>query len=128
MKNAFVSSWNKSSQTRKQRKYRHNAPLHVKSKFLSVHLESSLKKKYNIRNIRVRKGDTVKILRGTYKGKSGKVDRVSLKYSKIFVHGIEQMKTDGSKSLVEIEPSNVMITDLDLSDKKRSLKFKVKND
>jgi large subunit ribosomal protein L24 len=128
MKKVFTANWIKSVQPRKQRKYRYNAPLHLKSKFLNVHLDKTLKSKYGIRSIRVRKGDTVKISKGNYRGKSGKVDKVSLKYLKIYVQGIEQMKKDGSKSLVAIEPTNTIITNLDLSDKKRSKKLKVKND
>lgn len=120
MKKAYSTSWVSSQQTRKQRKYRYNAPLHVRSKFLHVHLDASLRKKYGKRSLRIRKGDSVKILRGQYKGKIGKVDRVSVAYSKVYIQGIDKVKKDGSKSFVPIEPSNIMITELDLSDKKRA--------
>lgn len=128
MKATFVKSWNSSVQIRKQRKYRYNAPLHIKSKFLGVHLEASLRKKYGLRSIRVKKGDTIKVVRGQNKGKSGKVERVSPQYTKVYVAGVENMKKDGSKSMIALEPSNLMITELDLSDKKRAEKLKVKND
>lgn len=118
MKSTFSISWNKSTQTRKQRKYRYNAPLHLRSKFLSVSLDKKLRPEIG-RSTRVRKGDTVKISRGSHRGKSGKVDRVSMKYTKVYVTGIDVEKADGSKVLIPLDPTNLMITELDKSDKNR---------
>ena len=50
MKTKFSSSWIKSKQPRKQRKYRRYAPLHIKQRFVSAHLSKELHKKYNKRN------------------------------------------------------------------------------
>ena len=110
---------------RKQRKYRYNAPLHVRSSFVNVHLDASLRKELGKRSVRVRKGDTVKVLRGSFKGKSGKVERVVLKYSKVYVTGVDMSKGDGTKKLLPLDPTNLMITGLDKSDKKR---FNVKEE
>ncbi len=88
----FTSTWNRSVQPRKQRKYRYNAPLHVKQKFVRAHLSPALRKKHGMRSVRVRSGDTVKIVRGTYRGKEGKVDRVNVNQGRIFVQGIEVIK------------------------------------
>ena len=46
MKKKFSESWKSSKQVRKQRKYRYNAPLHIKQKFVNVHLAKELRKKY----------------------------------------------------------------------------------
>ena len=110
MKSTFSTNWKRSTQVRKQRKYRHNAPLHTKANFLSVCLDKKLRTEFG-RNVRVRKGDSVKVLRGSNKGKTGKVDRVSMKYSKVFITGIDREKADGSKILVPLDPSNLMITE-----------------
>jgi len=118
MEKAFVKSWNSSKQPRKQRKYRYNAPLHVLASFVSVNLSSDLRKKYATRSVRVRKGDTVKVLRGVHRGKTGKVERVSLKYTKLYVSGIETQRKDGTKGHIPLEPSNTQIISL-LTDKKR---------
>ena len=119
MKQVYSKSWKSSTQTRKQRKYRFNAPTHIASRFLNVNLSKELRKKYEIRSIRVKKGDRVKILRGDNKKQTGKVERVDSKNAKIFVEKIEQTKKDGSKALKPISPSNLQITDLDTSDKRR---------
>ena len=126
--NEFSNSWKSSKNPGKQRKYRFNAPLHKKRKFLSARLSKDLTKKHNTRNIPLRKGDRVKIVRGNYKGTLGKIDRINLKRERIFVEGTERTKRDGTKSLYPIHPSNVIIYDLVLDDKmrKQMLERKVK--
>lgn len=116
--------WKSSSKPRKQRKYRYNAPLHIKGKFLSSHLSKELRKKIGKRSIRIRKGDKIIILRGQFKKKKSTVEMVDLKNSKVFVSGVEIKKKDGTKAFYPIDPSNVMITEL-MEDKKR-LKNKIK--
>src|SRR3989338_5225888 len=120
MKTKFSSSWIKSKQPRKQRKYRHNAPLHIKQKFVSAHLSKELHKKYGKRSMNLRKGDSVKIMRGQFKNKTGKIEEVGLKKIRAYVSGIEFVKKDGTKSRYPIHPSNLMITELNLDDKMRN--------
>jgi large subunit ribosomal protein L24 len=119
MKKSFVASWKRSVQPRKQRKYRANAPLHVKRKFLAAHLSKELRQKYKTRNIPLRKGDRVKIVRGTYKNHLGKIDHINTKRERIFIEGTDRIKKDGTKSLYPIHPSNVIIHELILDDKRR---------
>ena len=119
MKKEFSRKWKGSKQPRKQRKYRLNAPLNIRKSFLSVLLSKELRKKHLIRNIRVRVDDKVKIVRGKFKKKTGKVGSVDTKKAKVFVEGIEHIKKDGSKESISIDPSNMMITDLNLEDKRR---------
>jgi large subunit ribosomal protein L24 len=119
MKNKFSKHWKASTQPRKQRKYTANAPLHIKKKLLSVNLSKELRKKHKIRNIEVRKGDTVKIMRGKFKKKTGKIIEVNVKTSKVKIEGIQVKKQDGSKANVRLRPSNLQIIELILEDKKR---------
>tara|TARA_Y100000310_G_scaffold291063_1_gene318711 strand:- start:3293 stop:3781 length:489 start_codon:yes stop_codon:yes gene_type:complete len=119
MKQKWNKSWTGSKQPRKQRKYRFNAPLHIKQRFLHVSLSPTLRKRYGKRQIRVRTGDSIKVLRGQFKGKAGKVERVSVKRTRAYITGIEHLKKDGSKSLYPLQPSNLQIQELDLSDKLR---------
>ena len=96
MKRKFSKSWKSSKQPRKQRKYAANAPLHLKRKLLSVNLSKDLRKKYGKRNMMIRKEDVVKIMRGKFKGKQGKVLEVKTKFEKVFVEKIQVKKRDGS--------------------------------
>ncbi|MFH1682394.1 MAG: 50S ribosomal protein L24 [Candidatus Woesearchaeota archaeon] len=125
-KKKFSTTWKRSVQPRKQRKYRYEAPLHVRQKFMNVHLSPELRKKHNKRNVQLRKEDKVKVLTGQFKKKEGKVERIDLKREKVFITGMEKIKKDGTKLLVGMRPSNLMITELRLEDKKRKQKLEPK--
>ena len=109
----------KSKKPRKQRKFLYNAPLHIRRKMISAHLSKELRKQYNRRSFPVRVGDEVKILRGEFKGKTGKVKKVDTKKYKIYIEGITKKRTVGTEYTVPISPSNVEIIKLNLDDKKR---------
>jgi len=119
MEKKFSKKWIKSKQARKQRKFIYNAPLHIRRKFLNTLLSKELKEKYNRRSFPIRKGDKVKILRGQFKGIEGKVVKVFLKKTRVYVEKAEIKKRDGSKVYYPLHPSNLMITSLDLEDIKR---------
>ncbi len=123
MKSAYSTTWKRSVQPRKQRKYQYNAPKHVKGRMLASPLSKELREKYSIRNARVRTGDKVKIIRGDHKGKEGKVSRVDLERTRVYVEGIERTKQDGTKHQIPLHPSNLIITELNLEDKKRKEKI-----
>ena len=128
MKKEFSTRWKRSKQPRKQRKYLTKAPVHIRKKFVSANLSKELRKKYGRRSISLRKGDKVKITRGKYKGKSGKITKVELKNSKVMVEGIQVKKQDGSKVNVRLQPSNLQIIELNLEDKKRTKKLKIEKE
>jgi large subunit ribosomal protein L24 len=127
MKKEFSKQWIASSQPRKQRKYLANAPLHLKRKVLSVNLSKTLREKYKTRNVVLRKEDLVKILRGKFRGKQGKVVEIKTKLSKVYVEGIQTTKQDGTKVNVKLQASNLQIIELNLEDKKRNKIFLEKN-
>lgn len=125
----FSTKLKKSKQPRKQRRYQYNAPLHIKQKFVHAHLSKELRKKYNKRNVGLKKEDSVKILRGQFKGKTGKVDKIDLKKGKAIIIGVEIVKKDGSKVAYPITISNLIITELNVEDRKRMKIFeRKKND
>jgi len=128
MKKEFSTAWKASKQPRKQRKFRANAPLHLKKKFISANLSKELKKKHGKRNIPLKKGDMVKIMRGKFSGKKGKILEVKLKISKVIIEGIQVKKQDGSSVAVKLQPSNLQITELNLEDKNRAKKLGAEKD
>ena len=120
MKSNFSKSWNSSKQPRKQVKFRANAPNHIKKTFMGSTLDKPLRTKYGRRNIEVRKGDEVKIMRGKFKGKQGKVGDVDIKNTRIQVDGIQRAgKGGGEKLITWFHPSKVKIIILNTDDKKR---------
>jgi large subunit ribosomal protein L24 len=119
MMKAFSKHWKASSKAAKQKKYQLNAPLHTKRKMIKSMLSPELKSEYGYNSAIVRVGDTVKLLRGTNKGKTGKVTGFSLKdKTKVYIEGFEVSRLDGSKKKVPFHHSNLMIMVL-AKDKKR---------
>lgn len=114
-----------SHKARKQRRAKVDAPLHRRRRMVSAHLDSSLMREYNIRSVPVRKGDTVKVIRGSseIKGSENKVASIDLKNYKIIVENITIPKADGTQTERPVDPSDVIITKLDLSDSWRKRKL-----
>jgi|SRR3989344_1973451 len=119
MKQEFSTKWIASKQPRRQRKYRHNAPLHVRSRFLNAHLSKGLREKYKTRSLRVRTGDEVEIMRGSFAGKKAKITSVDVKRTRVVLEGITRGKKDGSKVNVFFDPSNLTIFTVNSDDRKR---------
>jgi large subunit ribosomal protein L24 len=115
----FSTSWNSSKRPRKQRNYRKNAPLHIKQGFMGAHLSKELRQKHSIRTLPVVKGDKVKIMRGQFKKRENKIERIDLKAGKVYVTGVDFTKKDGSRAQYPFKPSNIMILELNMDDKKR---------
>ena len=103
----------------KQRNLRSNALNHEKGQFMRAMLSDELSKKFGKKNARVIKGDKVKILRGQFKGKSGKVETVNTKTFKVTITDVDLQKTDGTKVKYPIYASNLVIVELNMDDKKR---------
>lgn len=115
----FSKTWKSSKKPKKQIKYRLKSHLHIKQKLVHAHLSKVLRSKYGKRNIGLRKGDKVRVMCGKFKKYENKIEKVDLKKTRVFVSGVEIVKKDGSKKLLAIHPSNLMITELNLDDKLR---------
>ncbi len=107
----------------KQIKRMHNAPLHLRRKWISAHLDENLLLKYDKRAIPVVKGDTVRVMRGNFHGHEDKVAKVNTKKNTLEIEGITMSKADGNKIAKPVHHSNVMITKLNLTDKWRREKL-----
>ena len=107
----------------KQRRELYNAPLHKKRNFISAHLEEKLLMKYDKRAVPVVKGDTVKVMRGAFRGHEDKVAKVIVKKRYLEIEGLMMAKADGNKIAKPIHSSNVMVTKLNLTDKWRRRKL-----
>jgi len=98
-------------------------PKHKRDKMVGAILEDSLRKQYGKKNIRVIKGDSVRVMRGEYKGVEGKVERVNTEHATFHIEGIQREKIRGGQVKVPIHSSNVMVISLNLDDDHRSKKL-----
>ncbi|KAK4167305.1 ribosomal protein L24 [Cladorrhinum sp. PSN259] len=115
-----------SSSRRKSRKAHFKAPSSVRRDIMSAPLSKELREKYNVRSIPVRKDDEVTIVRGTQKGKEGKVTSVyRLKYV-IHVERVTRDKASGQSVPLGIHPSNVVITKLKLDKDREDILARIK--
>ena len=110
----------KSKKPRKQRKENANVALHRRQKKVSVILEKDLRKEFERRNIPLKTGDEVRVMRGDFKGTEDEVRSVDLNNMKVTLENLEIEKVDGTEVRPKLDPSNLMIVEPDLSDEKRS--------
>ena len=98
----------------------------TKSKQISSPLSKDLKNKYSKNSVRVVEGDTVKIVRGEFKGVDGKIAEVDVQKSSVAIEGVKKEKTKGDKFDVYIHSSNLVVTGLNTDDKWRMAKLEGK--
>ncbi|MCK5547766.1 MAG: 50S ribosomal protein L24 [Thermoplasmata archaeon] len=117
---------NVSIKARKKRQALANAPLHRMRKNLGTHLSPKYLEDEKVdypRSAVVKKGDLVKIMRGSEKGKEGKVTDIDMKTGKVAIEGITIAKADGSQVERYTHASNIMITKILLDDSWRKKKL-----
>ncbi|ORE16123.1 ribosomal protein L24 [Rhizopus microsporus] len=108
-----------SSSRRKSRKAHFTATSDVRRKIMSAPLSKELREKYGVRSIPVRKDDEVMVVRGTYKGREGKVVQVYRKKWVIHIDRVTREKVNGATVPIGIDTSKVVVTKLKL-DKSRN--------
>lgn len=104
----------------------YRATFHTRSKQLGSQLSEDLRKKYGKKSVRVIEGDSIKIVRGEFKGVDGKISKVSTKKSSVAIEGVKKEKTKGDKFDVYIHTSNLLVTGLNTEDKWRIAKLEGK--
>ena len=98
----------------------------TRSNQLRSQLSEELRKKYSKKNVRVVEGDTVKIVRGEFKGVDGKISKVLTQSNSVAIEGVKKEKTKGDKFDVYIHTSNLQVTNLNTDDKWRISKLEGK--
>lgn len=102
-------------------------PKHQRDKMVGAVLEDTLREQYKRKNIRVVKGDSVRVMRGEYKGVEGKVEKVNTEHATFHIEGIQREKIRGGQVKVPIPSSKVMVISLNLDDNYRSRKLQGAN-
>lgn len=104
---------------KKQRKRRYNSPMHRRQKLVSSLLSSELREEFGRRNMPLRKGDEVKVMRGKFRGVESKVKSVDLNNLKVTLEDVKSEKVDGTETNPKLAASNLMIIDPKMQDRKR---------
>ena len=98
----------------------------LRSKQIASPLSKELQKKYTKKSVRVIEGDSIKIVRGEFKGVDGKIANISVQKSSLAIEGVKKEKTKGDKFDVYVHSSNVIVTSLNSDDKWRISKLEGK--
>lgn len=97
--------------------------MHRRQKYMHAPLSRALREELKKRNAQLRKGDTVKVVRGDHAGTEGAVEDVDIKRCTIKVAGVSNYRADGTEVPRTIHPSNVVIVKLELDDAEREKIF-----
>lgn len=110
-------------QPRKERKALFALPRHRRGRQMTAHLSEELLVKYGKRSVTLRKGDMVRVMRGSHKGTSGKIVEVDARNYRVTVDGVTAAKADGTQKPKPIHPSNLVVTKIDITDRMRRAKL-----
>ncbi|KAH8803757.1 putative 60S ribosomal protein L26-2 [Hyaloscypha sp. PMI_1271] len=114
------------SSRRKSRKAHYDAPSSVRRTIMSAPLSKELREKYNVRSIPIRKDDEVLVVRGSNKGREGKITSVyRLKYI-VHIERVVKEKSNGQSVPIGVHPSKVVITKLKLDKDRESILERIK--
>ncbi|ORY05659.1 ribosomal protein L24 [Basidiobolus meristosporus CBS 931.73] len=109
------------SSRRKCRKAHFAAPSSIRRKIMSAPLSKELREKYNARSLPVRKDDEVLVVRGTYKGREGKIVQVYRKKWVIHIERLTREKVNGAATAIGVHPSKVVLAKLKLDKDRKAL-------
>ena len=114
-----------SQQPRRQRKALFEADTFHRRRTMSVALSKDLRTRYGRRSVPLRKGDTVRILSGSYRGREERVAKVDRRDYSVTLDNVTGKTADAKLKPLPIRLSHLVITRLNLSDAWRRRVLKV---
>lgn len=105
-----------SRQPRRQRKAQFNRPVHRRGMVMVLPLSKELRTRYHRRRLTVRKGDTVRVLAGSFVGREERVARVDRKNRRLILDNVTLRKADKKLQQLPLNPGHLLLTRLNLSD------------
>ena len=109
------------SQARKVRKAFFNAKKDQKHIAMSAPLSKELQTTHGIKRLPIRRDDEVKIVRGKYPDRTGRVTDVCLRSMHIHIDQLNVENRPNGSVPIPIHPSNVVITKLKLDNYRKAL-------
>jgi large subunit ribosomal protein L24 len=110
---------------RQQRKALYEADLFERRRRMAVPLSRDLRRRYGRRQLPVRKGDTVRVLSGSYVGREERVAKVDLRGYSVTLDNVTGKTADAKLKPLPIKPNPLVLTKLNLSDVWRRRLLKV---
>ena len=114
-----------SRQPRRQRKAMYTADTFERRRRMGVPLSRELRTRYGRRSLPVRKGDTVRILSGSYIGREERVAKIDRRGYSVTLDNVTGKTADQKLKPLPIRTSHLLLTRLNLSDPWRRRVLKV---
>ncbi len=105
-----------SEQPRKQRRTQFRAASFERHRQLTVSLSRDLRGKYHRRALPLRKGDTVRIISGSFKGREERVSKVDVGTLHVTLDNVTIKKVDQKLKPLPIRSNHLILTRLNLAD------------
>ncbi|HLY76872.1 MAG TPA: 50S ribosomal protein L24 [Thermoplasmata archaeon] len=118
-------STSRSTQPRKQRRAAFNASPFERHRAMSVALSRELRGRYKRRALPLRKGDTVRIISGSFQGREERVSKVDMRSLRVTLDNVTTKKVDQKLKPLPIRSSHLILTRLNLADPWRRAILKV---
>lgn len=110
---------------RRQRKAVFTASTFERRKRMAVPLSRDLRRRYGRRQVPIRKGDTVRILSGSYVGREERVAKIDRKSYSVTLDNVTGKTADAKLKPLPIRTSHLLLTKLNLADPWRRRVLKV---
>ena len=105
----------RSIQPRRQRLARFTADHFERRRRMAVPLSRELRRRYSRRNLPIRKGDTARILSGSYKGREERVAKVDRRSYAVTLDNVTTKTADQKLKPLPIQLTHLVLTRLNLA-------------
>ena len=111
---------------RRQRRALFTAHRFERRRRMTVLLSRELRKRFHRRSVPVHKGDTVRVLGGSYKGREERVARIDRRAYTVTLDNVTLKAADEKMKPLGLRPGHLVITRLNLADsiRRRSLRIR----
>ncbi|HYA10523.1 MAG TPA: 50S ribosomal protein L24 [Thermoplasmata archaeon] len=111
---------------RRQRRSLYTAPTSERRRRMTVLLSRELRRRFQKRNVPVRKGDTVRVLQGSFAGREERVARVSRRDYSVTLDNVTLKTAEEKLKPLALRTAHLVITRLNLADpwRRRALRLR----
>ncbi len=101
---------------RRQRKALYTATTFERRRRMTVPLSRDLRRRFHARSLPIRKGDTVRVLSGSFVGREERVAKIDRRDYTVVLDNVTLKTGEDKLKALPIRPSHLVITRLNLSD------------
>jgi large subunit ribosomal protein L24 len=113
---------------RRQRRALYNSDSFERRRRMAVPLSRELRSRFHLRSLPLRKGDTVRVLSGSFVGREERVAKVDRRALSVTLDNVTLKAADEKLKPLALRPSHLVLTRLNLSDPWRRRRLRVRDE